>query len=135
MINTLKFTLAILLLGLLSSVIHPQTNEGQAKQQPDDKVYKEKEVEEKAILIETPEPEFPVESRRNCGDGKWVVQIRAVLLGSGQVGELKVIQKASCKGLTESALHSAHEVKFKPARIGGKPVSQYYILKYTFNLY
>jgi TonB family protein len=91
-----------------------------------------KEVERKALIVYKPEPGFTEEARKNNVTG--VVRLRAVLNATGQVTDAEVLKPLS-KGLTENALRASRHMRFFPAQKGGRPVSQYIVLEYNFNIY
>jgi len=38
-------------------------------------------------------------------------------------------------GLTEKAIAAARSIRFQPAQKDGRPVSQYAVIEYSFNIY
>src|SRR3954469_4352002 len=93
-------------------------------------VFREAEVTTKAILTYFPGPGFTDEARRNKVYG--VVRLRAVLAADGRVKNILVI-KGLPDGLTQAAVEAARGIRFKPASIDGRPVSQFVVLEYNFN--
>jgi TonB family protein len=90
------------------------------------------EVERKALIVYKPEPPYTEEARKNNVTG--VVRLRVVLNSTGHVTDAEVLKPLS-DGLTESALRVARHMRFFPAVKDGRPVSQYVMLEYNFNIY
>lgn len=86
----------------------------------------------RAVITSKPEPGYTPEARSANISG--VVRLRAVLGRDGRVKYLVVLKRLSY-GLTEKALQAARQIKFKPATLGGQPVSQFVVLEYNFNIY
>jgi hypothetical protein len=107
--------------------------------QSDDKIYKEPEVTERAVILVRPKPLYPQQMwNGNCNSWprhasrtRLDVKLKVVLLKSGEVGDIKVLKERPC-GTTESSIEAARRIKFKPAAKNGVPVSQYLILTYYF---
>jgi TonB family protein len=57
-----------------------------------------------------------------------------VLHSAGDVQGISVV-KGLPDGLTEQAIIAAKQIRFRPAEKDGRPVSQYVILEYNFNIY
>ncbi|HEX8283984.1 MAG TPA: energy transducer TonB [Pyrinomonadaceae bacterium] len=89
-------------------------------------------VARKAVITFKPEPGFTEEARRFNVAG--VVRLRAILASSGEVKSVTVV-KALPHGLTRNALDAALRVRFEPAQMDGRAVSQYVVLEYNFNIY
>jgi TonB family protein len=90
------------------------------------------EVTREARIIYKPEPGFTEQARRNNVRGE--VRLRAVLSATGKVTNVVVI-KGLPDGLTEKAMAAARYIRFTPAEKDGRPVSQYIVLEYDFNIY
>ena len=90
------------------------------------------QVDKKAVIKKKPEPGVTAAARDHLTVG--VVRLRAILSSSGGVTNIKVIQGLP-DGLTEKAVAAAKKIKFIPAQKNGRPVSQYILLDYHFNLY
>ena len=97
-----------------------------------DRVFRQAEVTKKAVLTFKAEPEYTEEARKNGVEG--VVRLRAVLNVSGQVTSISVIRPLP-DGLTEKAISAARQIRFQPAQKDGRPVSQYVVIEYNFNIY
>jgi len=91
-----------------------------------------KETTHKAIVITRPIPNYTEEARKHDVSG--VVFLRVVLASSGKVTNI-VARKILPDGLTEKAVEAASKIKFIPAMVNGKFVSQYISIEYNFNLY
>ncbi len=90
------------------------------------------DVEEKVRMLYKPEPHYSEEARRQAITG--TVVLRVVFSSTGEVTQIRAIQTLPF-GLTERAIAAAREIKFQPAKKGGRPVSVYMQLEYNFNLY
>lgn len=95
-------------------------------------IFRSDEVTQKAIILFKPEPNFTEEARKNGVTG--VVRLRAVLAADGRVRNIAVIKRLP-DGLTEKCIAVARQIRFKPAMVGGAPVSLYVVLEYNFNVY
>jgi len=96
-----------------------------------ERVYRPKEVSRAATVTFKPEPMFTDKARKKKTHG--TVEMRAVLKSTGELKVLNVL-KALPYGLTERALDDAPKIKFTPALLDGKPVSQIILLQYNFNV-
>ncbi|MBV9928954.1 MAG: energy transducer TonB [Acidobacteria bacterium] len=98
---------------------------------PDDP-YEMKELEHKAVIVYKPEPPYTEEARKRNVTG--VIRVRAVLSPTGEVVRPEVL-KSLPSGLTESALRVTRHMRFFPAEKDGRPVPQYVVLEFNFNIY
>src|SRR5437763_2566513 len=96
-----------------------------------ERVYRPREVTQGAIVTLKPEPSFGEKARKRQTNG--IVLMRVVLKASGDVRVLNVLKRLP-NGLTEQALEAAARIRFKPAQLAGKPVSETILLQYNFNL-
>jgi len=87
---------------------------------------------QKAVILSKPEPSYTEDARRNQVAG--TVVLRVVLQASGQVSDIQVVRGLPY-GLTERAMEAARRIKFKPATKGGRAVSQFTIIEYSFSPY
>lgn len=106
-------------------------------QEPEDaaaaeRLYASAEVSTRAVITRKPEPPFTNKARDAGLIG--MVRLRATLAADGKVKHILVIMPLHY-GLLEKAIKAAREIKFKPARVGDTPVSQYVILEYNFGIY
>jgi TonB family protein len=97
-----------------------------------DKTYKGNEVEQRARLLQKPEPQYTEEARKNQITG--TVMLRAVFSSASEVVQIQALRSLPF-GLTERAIAAARQIKFVPAMKGGQPVSVFMQLEYNFNLY
>ena len=93
--------------------------------------YTEKEVDVKAQITARPQPSYTRDARKVGVEG--LVVLRVLLLGNGKLDRVRVVRRLPY-GLTENAILAACEIKFKPAMIGGQPVSQWVTVQYPFRL-
>ena len=94
--------------------------------------FRQNEVTSKALITSKPEPGFTEKARKKNVTG--VVRLRAVLAADGRVKYILVV-KGLPNGLTEKAIEAARQIRFRPATINGRPVSQFVVLEYNFNIY
>ena len=105
--------------------------EAGASADPARKVYSTREGIRRAEILSKPEPGYTEEARRAGVSG--IVRLRVVLGADGRVRHVLPLRRLS-HGLTEKAVEAARQIRFKPATLGGQPVSQYVVLEYGFNL-
>ena len=96
------------------------------------RVFSSREVTQKARILAKPEAAY-TESACKYGVVGTVI-LRAVLYATGEVTDIHVI-KGLPHGLTRAAVEAAHRIKFMPAQVNGRAVSQYIQIEYNFNLY
>lgn len=84
-----------------------------------------KQVDLRYVIVSKPEPEY-------VASGTGTVVLRVVLSYSGKVTNIHVIRGLP-KGLTESAIVAAKQIKFVPAVKDGRFISQWVELQYNFN--
>ncbi len=89
----------------------------------------ESDVDERAVILEKPPAGYTVEARLNGVSGKVVLKI--ALAGFGAVKVISVTQGLP-HGLTEKAVEAAGLIKFNPARLGGRAVTQITTVEYLF---
>ncbi|HEX5703729.1 MAG TPA: energy transducer TonB [Pyrinomonadaceae bacterium] len=97
-----------------------------------ERIYTSKETDEKAHILRKPPPSFPREARRHITRG--YVILRAILAADETVKHIEVITGLP-HGLSESAIAAARQIKFKPARKDGKPVSVWVEVEYQFQVF
>ncbi len=83
------------------------------------------------VKIHDPQPGYTEEARMARIQG--VVLLRTVIDPEGNVTRLEVL-KGLTLGLTESALETVKQWKFKPATRNGRPVAVYYHLSINFSI-
>jgi TonB family protein len=98
----------------------------------DSRPFRHNEVVKKAVITYKPEPGYTEWARRFNVTG--VVRLRAILHSSGAVQNVSVM-KTLPHGLTRKALDAVKVVRFEPAQMGGRAVSQYVVFEYNFNIY
>lgn len=96
------------------------------------KIYKPSEVSSKARILSRPAPLYTEEARQQQVSG--VVVLRAVFRADGRVTDIRSVSGLP-HGLTEKAVEAAQKIKFAPATVGGRPVSQYVQIEYVFNAF
>jgi TonB family protein len=89
----------------------------------------ESDVDERAIILEKPEPAYTEEARRHNVRGKVVLRVTLTSFGRAAVDS---VEAGLPHGLTEKAVEAAQRVVFEPARLGGTHVSQRATLEYHF---
>jgi TonB family protein len=87
------------------------------------------DVDEPAVILEKPPAEYPYEARSNGVRGKVVLKV--ALTKFGRVS-LRSVEQGLPHGLTERAVAASERIKFKPARLGGRDVSQLATVEYVF---
>ncbi len=98
----------------------------------DTKPFRLSELMTKAQIIRKPEPQYTERARRGRISG--VVRLRALLGADGKVKGVSII-KGLGGGLSEKAAEAAHAIRFTPATVDGRTVSQFVILEYNFRVY
>ncbi len=96
------------------------------------RVFSGKDVNQKARILEKPEPTYTEEARKNQITG--TVVLKVVFAASGQVTNIHMVSGLP-DGLNERAISAAKRIRFVPATKDGRPVSMYFQLEYNFNLY
>jgi TonB family protein len=96
------------------------------------RIFRGREVEQRARLLTKPEPQYTEEARRNQISG--TVELRVVFTSAGEVAQIRALRTLPF-GLTEKAIAAARLIRFIPAMKGGRPVSVQMQLEYNFNLY
>jgi len=94
--------------------------------------FSDAEVDQRARLLQKPEPQYTEEARRNQVTG--TVTLRAIFSSSGEVIQIRALNTLPF-GLTERAIAAARQIKFVPAMKNGRAVSVRMQLEYNFNLY
>jgi TonB family protein len=95
-------------------------------------VYSTRDVTRKAVIVSRPEPQYTEDARAGRVSG--TVIIKAVLSSSGKVTRIEA-EKSLPRGLTETSIEAARQLKFVPAIKDGKFVSQSIHLEYNFSVY
>ena len=104
----------------------------ETRNEPLEKVYSGREVDQKLKLRQHPAPDYPTGANQKRLRG--IVILRAVFAADGKVKNIEVLQDLP-GGFTEKAIEAAKKIKFMPATKDGKFVSMWMQLEYNFNLY
>jgi len=97
-----------------------------------EQIYKSKETDEHFQILKRPNPSYTREGRRHLTKG--IVVLRLILAADETVKHIEVI-KGLPDGLTDKAIAVAAQIKFKPAKKDGKPVSVWVEVEYHFDIY
>jgi len=95
-------------------------------------VHRADTVTTKARILSKPEPLYTDEARQKGVTG--TIRLQMVLSFDGRVRHILVLRGLG-SGLTEMAVNAASRIKFTPATQAGRPVSQFVIIEYNFNIY
>lgn len=85
----------------------------------------------KLVILSKPTPGYTEEARRNRTEGR--IRIRALFGGDGKIEHLLAVRPLP-HGLSEKAFEAARDIRFTPATVDGRPVSQFITLEYGFAL-
>jgi TonB family protein len=99
---------------------------------PNRTIFSARDVTQRAVIQWKPEPLYTEQARHNQVRG--TVRLRIVLGGDGRVQHIYPTSRLP-DGLTEAAINAARKIKFIPAIKDGRPVSQFVIVEYNFNIY
>ena len=97
-----------------------------------DDVYRGREVDVKARIVELPQPRYTKAARKNGIAG--TVVLKVVFSKTGEVTNIRVVSGLP-DGLTEQAIEAAKKIKFTPATRNGKPASMWMQLEFNFSPY
>jgi len=92
-------------------------------------IYKPSEVTRKAKITHVDDPDFTKDAWQHGIKGR--VVIRAVLCANGHVTNVEVVRGLPY-GLTENALKTMPQMKFRPAQKDGHPVSVVIVREFSF---
>lgn len=109
------------------------TSRGTSGGVSEDHVYHEDEVESPAQKISGPSPEYPEALRASAIEGEVVVQFVIGEDGRYEPGSLKVIQSSNSE-FTAAVKAALPQMRFSPARVGGKKVKQLVQQPFEFHL-
>ena len=84
----------------------------------------------KLKILEQPKPELP--QNYTTLDVQGTVVLKIQFLDFGTVGEVIEVKGLS-GGLTEKAIAAARRIKFEPEKQGGKPITVYKQLEYSYS--
>ena len=110
----------------------PQASKEFPETVDDERIYKPREVNERYQILKKPTPTYTREARRHLTKG--VVVLRAILAADETIKHIEV-ETGLPHGLSEKAIEAAQQIKFKPAKKDGKPVSVWVELEYHFDVY
>ncbi|HEV2799573.1 MAG TPA: TonB family protein [Pyrinomonadaceae bacterium] len=99
---------------------------------PNRTIYAARELTTRANVIYKPPPGYTPQARRNGTTG--MVRLRIVLGADGTIQHIYPTRTLP-DGLTEAAIAAARKIKFTPALKDGRPVSQFVVIEYNFNIY
>jgi hypothetical protein len=108
------------------------TSKGESKKPDYDKIFSIREVTHRARILSKPEPLYDEWARKFQVAG--TARLRVALMSFGKVGKITIMVRLP-HGLTQKAIEAARGIKFTPAMKDGRPVSQYVIVEYNFNIY
>jgi TonB family protein len=132
------FLAALLLLFTLTPAqVGPARNENRGESRTEQTqdcgpVYKTSEVDVKPVIRSKPNPGYTREARGMKVSGR--VMVTAVLCGTGEVGDVEVIEGLP-EGLSEEAIKAARRIKFEPARKDDERVAVRVRLLYHFYIF
>jgi TonB family protein len=95
-------------------------------------IYKPSETDEHFQILKKPNPSYTREARRHLTKG--TVTLRLILAADETIKHIEVV-KGLPDGLTDKAIAVAEQIKFKPAKKDGKPVSVWVEVEYHFDVY
>jgi TonB family protein len=91
--------------------------------------YREDEVGSRVRILEKPAPEYTEEARRDRVAGKVVLNVMFTSYG---VVNITSVERGLPLGLTEKAVEAARRIKFTPAQVEGRSVTQLGTVEYDF---
>jgi hypothetical protein len=97
-----------------------------------ERVYTREEVTKPAVILSMPDPVL----QRKLGktlDVNGTVKVGVVLLSSGRIGEVEIIEGLS-QAQNFASIKAAHSITFMPAEKNGRPVSQSIVAEYRFRI-
>jgi TonB family protein len=97
----------------------------------DSATFKLSQFATRAVIISKSEPMYTKEARRSRTRGN--IMLRVMLNGDGTVGSV-LVTKSLGSGLDESAVAAARLIRFTPASLNGRPVSQIIMMEYNFDI-
>ncbi len=90
-------------------------------------IYTGKDIDKHPTILAKPEPDYSKEDRRKYAQG--VTTLRAVLCGTGEVLNIKVVQGLG-DDIDQKTIAAARKIHFIPGEKNGVKVSRPVILKY-----
>lgn len=98
-----------------------------------ERVYTREEVSKPAVITEMPDPAFQKKLGDKLLDRNGTVKVNVVLLSTGRVGEVELLEGLS-QAQNFASIKAARRIQFMPAMKDGRPVSQLIVAEYTFRL-
>lgn len=126
-VTNMKFK-GFAVVGLLFLVTFTAGAEAQAPTSPASGALRVREHQ----ILDTPRAPYTVQARENQIQG--IVSLQVELKANGSVGEITPLSTLP-HGLTEQALASARNLRFRPKTIDGVPVDVTITVNYRFSLY
>lgn len=95
-------------------------------------IYEDEDrVDSKAVILEQPEPGYTREALAHLVEGKVVLDV--LLYKDGREPSATVV-KGLPHGLSQKAVEAAEKIKYRPARLKGRPVNVVRRIEYAFSL-
>ena len=88
-------------------------------------------VDQKPIALNSPQPRYTEEARRDKIQG---VVLARVLVGPDGSVKRAIISRGLADGLSEQAIQAAYQLRFRPALKNGQPVAFWVAVQIEFNL-
>src|SRR5262249_21408938 len=88
-------------------------------------------VDQRPVLLNTPQPRYTEEGRKNKIQG--VVTARVLVGVDGEVKQVKIIRGLP-DGLDEQAIQAAYQLRYRPAMKDGHPIAFWEVARIEFNL-
>ncbi|MBA3765405.1 MAG: energy transducer TonB [Acidobacteria bacterium] len=106
----------------------PPLGRGELNSGNGNRIYRKYETTQPAVIIYLPVPELTPEAVARPALGEMIIE--AVLMSSGEVDNI-VLRGSLKNGMVARAVAAMRKIKFKPALLGGSPVSQRILIKYS----
>jgi TonB family protein len=97
-----------------------------------ERIYKSRETDERFQILKKPDPSYTSEARRQHAHG--YVLLRMIFAADETVKHIQIVAGLPY-GLTERSMQAAQQIKFKPAKKDGKPVSVWVEVEYRFEIF
>ena len=95
-------------------------------------MHRRHEDSPRPVILFKPEPRYTEAARKNSVSG--LVRLSAMFGADGRVSAVEALTTLP-DGLTEEAIRAAEGIVFKPATLGGEPVSVRSDVEYVFRTY
>jgi TonB family protein len=126
--------ISIIFTLLFSTMIFAGAANAQTNKSDEDKVYKQSEVDQKALITTKPR----ASTNGQCGRGpgtNGTTRIAVVLRKTGEVSDVKVAKSSPCATFNQNALAAARNIKFKTAMKDGQAVSVAVWVEYSYRMF